>query len=113
MIDIYFIYVYGENKKKKIISTTRKITGGEDSKLSKGFSGIMNYFCYTNHPIVQIFYVMVAGGGYALYYTTGIYPHFPNSMVSWHHHWISFVLASICYYTYYLACKVDAGKVSK
>ena len=62
---------------------------------------------------MQIFYLLVAVGGYALYYCVGIYPHFPNSYVSWHHHWLSFVLASLAFFTYYKACKQEPGIINK
>jgi palmitoyltransferase ZDHHC4 len=34
-------------------------------------------------------------------------------MVSVHHHWISFIVASACFYSYYLACKVKPGIIDK
>jgi hypothetical protein len=47
--------------------------------IDKFCSGFFNYLCNTNHPLVQIFYLLVAVGGFILYEITGFLEIFPNS----------------------------------
>ncbi|KAL4485337.1 hypothetical protein ABPG72_008513 [Tetrahymena utriculariae] len=74
---------------------------------------IINYLCYTNHPLVQIFYVIVAGGGFVVYCHFGLFKHFPNQQVSSIHIYVGSLFAFFCFYSYYLACKVSPGKICK
>ena len=62
---------------------------------------------------MQIFYLLVAVGGFLLYFWAGLHPHFPNSQVSGSHKYIATVFASVAFYTYYCACKVAPGRVTK
>ena len=71
----------------------------------------MNYLCYTNHPIIQIFYLFVAIGGFLMYAKYGLFEHIPNEYLSKVHWYTGTLCALFCYYSFYLACKVEPGNI--
>lgn len=66
------------------------------------FGGIVNYVFYTNHPLVQFFYLLVAVGGYIVYALYGFLHLFnKNPEVNEIHSMIGTVLALYSFYSYY------------
>ncbi|EGR28486.1 hypothetical protein IMG5_174400 [Ichthyophthirius multifiliis] len=72
-----------------------------------------NYLCYTNHPLVQIFYLLISVGGFILYWIYGLNVHFPNSQVSDIHIVTLPIVAIVSFYTYYLICAVPPGQITQ
>lgn len=73
----------------------------------------IHYLCNTNHPLVQVFYVLIAGGGFCIYWYFGLSRHFPNSYVSEYHIHTTSIYSVFCFYTYYLACSIGPGRITK
>ena len=57
-------------------------------------------------------YFLCAGGGFYVYVTEG-FPHVPNPYVDSYHKYIGTVIMTLCYTSYFAACWVNPGKVSK
>lgn len=66
----------------------------------------------TNHPLVQIFYIVIAVGGFAFYEVKGIMKHMPSQNLGVIHVYIANILAGICFYIYYKACAVSPGQIT-
>ncbi|KRX07062.1 hypothetical protein PPERSA_08739 [Pseudocohnilembus persalinus] len=101
-----FIYKY-------IPDLCSKIIGGENSRISRICGGFFDYLCYKNHPLVQFFYILVAPGGFALYWWVGLSVHFDkNPEISYIHKYIAFFFSMFAFYTYYKVCKVGPGEIT-
>lgn len=50
---------------------------------------------------------------YTLYLIYGIFKHMPNEFVSGPHLILANLLAMVCFYVYYMACKTEPGEVTK
>lgn len=99
---------------RKVPSMIMGSCGGEDSKFFKVLNGMCNYLCYTNHPLVQIFYILVGPGGFALYWWVGFSVHFDdNPNVSYIHKYVAMGFSYFSFFTYYMACKVGPGQITK
>jgi len=65
-------------------------------------NSIVNYFFYSNHPLIQIFYIIVAVGGYLTYVYFGFLPLFANNPnVSHADTAIGSIMALYCFYCFY------------
>lgn len=93
----------------KAIPNKVKTADGKDSIFYRVLDKVFSYLCLTNHRIIQGFYILVAGGGFILYYFVGLHQHFPNSEVSWHHKWTGSLCAYFAFFTYYCACRQEPG----
>ena len=71
-----------------------------------------HYVCHERNPIVQIMYFACAGGGFYVYVTEG-FPNMPNTNVAGYHKYTGTVIMLACYTSYFAACWVDPGKISK
>ena len=86
-------------------------------KLGLGFlitwvEALFHYICLTNHPLVQIFYVFVAGGGFSYYVFYGLFVYFDDELIGSYHYYPGFCSAFFAYWSYYMACSTDPGKVT-
>mmetsp|Transcript_84179 Transcript_84179/g.272108 ORF Transcript_84179/g.272108 Transcript_84179/m.272108 type:complete len:382 (+) Transcript_84179:113-1258(+) len=70
-----------------------------------------DYVCYKNNPIVQLFYLLVVGGGYLTFVAFG-YPHIPNPYLHRAHKYIGFVIYLMCVSVWWKACSADPGIVT-
>jgi palmitoyltransferase len=68
-----------------------------------------NYVCKSNNPIIEIFYLLIALGGYITYIHLGFRIHFPNSEVGFYHFYWGCVLAFFAFFSFYLVCSVGPG----
>lgn len=71
-----------------------------------------NYICYTNNPIVQIFYLMVVVGGYIVFVASG-YPHIPSKLISSWHRYTGLGVFLSCITCWWKACSSDPGTVTR
>ena len=86
----------------------RRICGEWFAESIDGFS---KYLCYSQNPIVQVIYLLAAGGGFVIYVLYG-FCHMPGPYVSGYHKYTGTVLMLACYYSYYRACKQDPGYIT-
>ena len=73
---------------------------------------IATYICWKRNPIVQILYLICAVGGFGIYVIKG-FIHVPNKYVADYHKYIGTLIMLLCYYSYYKACTVDPGYISR
>lgn len=73
---------------------------------------LVTYVLYKPNPIVQIVYAVCAGGGFFIYVTYG-FCHLPNPYVDEYHKITGTIVMLLCYYSYYKACAVNPGYLSK
>lgn len=73
--------------------------------------GFSKYLCYSQNPLVQIIYVLAAGGGFSIYVLFG-FPHIPGPYLGVYHKYAGSLLMLCCYYSYYQACRVDPGYIT-
>ncbi|KAM3134979.1 hypothetical protein pb186bvf_012979 [Paramecium bursaria] len=92
-------------------SLIKKIVG---ERIFNILSRAQNYFFYSNHPIVQIFYILVAVGGYILYVYYGFMQLFQNNpLVDNTNTMIGSFLAFISFHSFYQACHFRPGVITK
>eukprot|EP00928_Gymnodinium_smaydae_P066222 TRINITY_DN49261_c0_g1_i1.p1 TRINITY_DN49261_c0_g1~~TRINITY_DN49261_c0_g1_i1.p1 ORF type:complete len:382 (+),score=44.97 TRINITY_DN49261_c0_g1_i1:174-1319(+) len=72
---------------------------------------IWTYLCYTCNPLVQLFYLLIVGGGYIVFVYYG-YPHLPNKYVGAEHKYAGFLVFLCCISTWWKACRTDPGMVT-
>ena len=72
----------------------------------------VSYVCFEANPAIQVFYLVLAIGGYYLYVVYG-FEHIPNSYVSDIHKYIAWPCMMTCYWSYYKACTTDPGYLNK
>ncbi|CAD8211756.1 unnamed protein product [Paramecium pentaurelia] len=78
------------------------------------FQRAVDYFFYSNHPLVQIFYVLVAVGGYLVYLYFGFLELFGNNpFVSHLDTSIGSTMALFCFYSFFQACRYKPGIITK
>ena len=76
--------------------------------LMRWLSGCYNYVVFKPNPLVQIFYLVIAGGGFIIYFKDG-FKYLPNAYLGNYHRYTGSLLIFLCYYSFYLACTVDPG----
>lgn len=76
------------------------------------FGNAKHYLLETNHPIVQIFYLLISPGGYIAFVTKGMLVFMPNRVVGIGMLVVANLLAYVCFYVYYKVCSVSPGKLS-
>jgi palmitoyltransferase len=73
---------------------------------------MISYVCFEANPIVQIVYFACAGGGFYIYVMYG-FIHVPNAYVANYHKYLGTAIMLLCYFTYFMACWVNPGTVTK
>ena len=73
---------------------------------------IISYVCFEANPIVQLVYFACAFGGFYIYVFYGFH-HVPNAYVDEYHKYIGSFIMVLCYFTYFMACLVSPGHVTK
>ena len=63
------------------------------------------------NPIVQLFYLAIAGGGFYIYVTVAMFKYIPSPMVSGYHVYSGTIVMFICYYSFYMASFTDPGNI--
>lgn len=79
---------------------------------NRGVDGIINAVDYAlnkPNPIIQIFYLIIAGGGFVIYVAVGMYKYCPGPYMSIYHCYTGSALMFLCYYSFYQACTTDPG----
>ena len=71
-----------------------------------------SWLCFEANPLIQIFYLVLAVGGYYMYVVYG-FCHIPNPYVSEFHKYIAWPLMFSCYWSYYKACSTNPGYLNK
>jgi len=61
------------------------------------------------NPIIQIFYLLIAGGGFIIYVKRGMMVYVPGPLIPMWHCVTGSILMFICYYSFYRACTDDPG----
>jgi len=64
---------------------------------------------YKPNPLVQIFYLCLACGGYYVYVEAVFLKYCPGPYLAGYHRYTGSVLMFMCYYSFYKACSVDPG----
>ena len=84
-----------------------RATGGD--AMVDGCLGCVDYALNKPNPIIQIFYLLIAGGGFVIYVYVGMYKYCPGPYMGTIHRYTGSVLMFICYYSFYKACTTDPG----
>jgi len=87
----------------------RKICG---ERFVYAIDRVARYICFEPNPLVQLMYFLCAFGGFYIYVTEG-FPHVPNKYLSNYHKYIGTIIMIACYASYFAACMVDPGRISK
>ena len=74
--------------------------------------GVVDYIFYKRNPLVQIVYLLCAVGGFAVYVKFG-FCHVPGPYIAGYHKITGSLLMSWCYWSYYKACTVSPGLITK
>lgn len=75
---------------------------------------LIAYVCYKQNPLVQILYVLLAGGGFVVYVWVGFRKYIPTSpYVGEIHQYVGTAIMMVCYYTFLKASLTDPGTVNK
>lgn len=90
-------------------SMGKKICG---ERFVDGVERFAHWVCWEPNPLVQIIYFICAGGGFFIYVKDG-FPHVPNAYLSNTHKYVGTTIMFMCYYSYYLACTTDPGRLTK
>ena len=61
------------------------------------------------NPIIQFFYLLVAGGGFVVYVWIGMRKYCPGPFLADYHKYTGSILMITCYYSFYRACTTDPG----
>lgn len=64
------------------------------------------------NPVIQILYIVIAGGGYFVYVRAAFFTYVPGPYISGWHRYVGSVLMFACYYSFYMACTVDPGIIA-
>jgi palmitoyltransferase len=96
--------------KRKLGRCGRAILG---DFITEKLLAIFNYICYEKNPIVQIMYLILAIGGFAIYVVVGFWKYIPGPYVNEYHKTVGTILMLFCYYSFFIACSSDPGIISK
>jgi len=80
-------------------------------RASRALDAIWTYLCYTNNPLVQIFYLCVVVGGFICFVLSG-FPHIPNSLLPAYHKFTGSGVFVACVTVWWRACSSDPGTVT-
>lgn len=70
------------------------------------------WLCHEANPLIQIFYLLLAVGGFVAYVLYG-FAHVPNPYVAEYHKYLAWPFMTACYWSYYKACTTDPGYLRK
>jgi palmitoyltransferase ZDHHC4 len=68
------------------------------------FLALFNYILYQKNPIVQILYLIIAIGGFAVYVIVGFMRFIPGPFVSEYHKTVGTWIMMFCYLSFIVAC---------
>lgn len=74
---------------------------------------MISYVCYSNNPIVQIVYIVLALGGFYIYIETGFKKYIPGMFISAYHKYIGSGFMILGYISFLLACWTNPGIIKK
>jgi palmitoyltransferase ZDHHC4 len=72
-------------------------------------TAMMDYLMNKPNPLIQLFYLVIAGGGFYIYVTVAFKKYIPSPMVSSYHVYTGSVIMLVCYYSFFMASFVDPG----
>ena len=70
-----------------------------------------DYVLNKPNPLVQIFYLVVAGGGFYVYVTVAMFKYLPGPYLSEIHKYTGTAVMLVCYWSFFMACYVDPGVI--
>ena len=73
---------------------------------------LQSWICFEANPLIQVFYLVLAVGGYYLYVVYG-FQHVPNPYVDNYHKYVAWPFMASCYWSYYKACFTNPGRLNK
>ena len=77
------------------------------------FLALYNYILYQKNPIVQILYLIIAIGGFAVYVIVGFMRFIPGPYVSEYHKTVGTWIMMFCYLSFIIACYSSPGVIKK
>ena len=81
------------------------------NKITEFLIGILDYIIFKPNPLVQIFYLLIAVGGFYIYVTVAFVKFVPGPYCHWWHKITGSILMFICYYSFYMASVTDPGVI--
>ena len=73
------------------------------------FKNFLIYLFYRPNPIIQLLYLLVAGGGFVVYVSVGFVEYCPGPYLASYHKVTGSIVMFICYFSFYKACVTDPG----
>lgn len=87
----------------------RRVVG---NTIVDSISGLLFWLAFKPNPVIQILYIVIAGGGYYVYVITAFLKYIPGMYIGGWHRWVGSVLMFACYFSFYMACTVDPGIIA-
>lgn len=72
---------------------------------------VYDYVMNKPNPLVQIFYLVVAVGGFYLFVTVAMIKNCPGPYLAGYHRITGTICMLICYWSFYMACYTDPGVI--
>ena len=73
---------------------------------------IYRWLFFTRNPAIQLIYLFIAIGGYAIFVIIAFAKYFSGPYVGAYHKITGSILMFLCYYSYYKACTVNPGVIT-
>lgn len=90
----------------KFERSARYILGNQFvDKIINGIEWVFN----KPNPLIQIFYLVIAVGGFVVYVNVGFRKYCPGPYLAEYHKITGSIVMFACYYSFYKACSVDPG----
>ena len=70
---------------------------------------LWHYLLFTNHPLVQIFYLVIVVGGFSYYWYYGLLKYVDGVLLSKYHWVTAFTTIFLSLWSYYKVCSVGPG----
>lgn len=93
---------------QKIERGSRAVCG--DTAVDSMFS-FWTWLIFKPNPCIQIFYLVVAVGGFIIYVKVVFIKYCPGPYLASWHRITGSILMLACYYSFYKACTVDPGVI--
>ena len=81
------------------------------AQIHDAICGAFTFLMNKPNPIIQMFYLLIAGGGFVVYVLRGMVVYIPGPFMSTIHYYTGSLLMFICYYSFYRACTDDPGVI--
>mmetsp|Transcript_37698 Transcript_37698/g.62096 ORF Transcript_37698/g.62096 Transcript_37698/m.62096 type:complete len:406 (+) Transcript_37698:55-1272(+) len=75
-------------------------------------AGMYDYVVNQRNPLLQMLYLVLMAGGYLVIVIVA-YPRLPNHVIGEEHRAIGAAVVSLCFISWFVACRIDPGTLTK